>query len=371
MFKEVGLKTTLNSSNRYLAIYSVNDGSIKSAYQDFKSHFPPGKFLNQFALLRVKHDKLEDIILSALPLVHFRFPTAYMCYGVCNLRDENECYLSVFIESKKRSIPELLIQPASGVEAPPSKNIYRLPPSALPEGYYVYTDSNNNSYSTFAKVSSGVVMLRALPSMNKKKSILYNHAFPACNDLARVAVELSELREISEQVQNTFLEFLDEYLQRSRNHDASLFPGINGQKSLMEMYLKMFEEFVDLVKSLSSKPVATSTFAIVIKKIDPCVRSIKRQLTKSAGDVPEWLEFAGPLSEAESRRSRPSTKRSKQAFPTPEGVITMPLLEPYLDVSWPLKLESLPKSNDATISAYMQALRDRETSQLNEKRIGE
>ncbi len=317
---------------------------------------------------------LAGIIYRSLPMVKFVLSsTNESFYCLRTARDDIELDASVLITPKP--IETFFISECSLSEfnsAPSHTNLHRynFPLARLQGNYYIISDQNRTFTHYLQRDPSTLIsdiLKYKLPiKLNPGTSMLENPAYPACYDLSRFIDEIASLPEVTETVQNTFLEVIDEILGWSRNHDPLPFPGTSGLKSTMEMYLRLFEDFEDRIKTFSPDLPAAKTFEIALKKMIPCIRSIKRQVLRLSDDEPSWLTAAKSFSNAESRNSSQlMPKRQKSVVELPEGAISMPLLVPYLDVEWPEFTEN------EVISPYATAIKQLELRKLESKRFAQ
>ena len=350
------------------------------AYSAFFKGFNSGKFKNSLAFVRESsrnfNETLTKILYSALPIVMFYLndpEDKFYCLRTVREDVENDAKVLITPED----IESFWISECSAEEfsnAPTSTNFHRFifPVNRLNGNYFKIRTSTSFSplyLQRDSSIPSLDVLKFKLPLKHKQEQdipLLDNPAFPVCMDLSRFINEIVSLPEVTNSVQDTFLEVIDEILGWSRNHDPSPFPGTTGLKSNMQMYLRLFEEFEDRIKTVHPDSPASRTFEIALKKMTPCTRSIKRQLLKLSDDEPSWLSNAKQYSDAETRKSRQLVpKRQKSTSDLPEGAISMPLLVPYLSVEWPVYTDIEP------ISPYHIELKQAEQKMLDTKRFAE
>jgi hypothetical protein len=362
-----------NSKTTYLALFDASN-EVKG-YNAFFKCFNIGKFKNSLAFIDESvnscRETLAGILYSALPIVKFFNQTTIQSfYCLRSFKEDIELDSKVLLGLEEVEIFNIYECSHDEFERAPTRTIFHrfIFPAACLKGNYFKLQNINQSSTSYLQRDLVLDVLNYKIPMDVKKytRVLDNPLFTVCVDLSRFIDEISSLPEVTNSVQDTFLEVIDEILGWSRNHDPSPFPGTIGFKSTMQMYLRFFEDFEDKIKNVSSDIPAAKTFDIALKKMIPCTRSIKRQLQNLADDEPAWLTNAKQFSDAEARCFRQSQqKRQKTIFDAPEGAISMPLLVPYLNLEWPAFAET------ESASPYHAAAKQLELQLLEYKRFAE
>ena len=100
------------------------------------------------------------------------------------------------------------------------------------------------------------------------------------------------------------------------------------------------------------------------------IKALENQKTVTSS---KWYEDARSYSNSDSRYLGDTLKIKRKRLLSEEkdGIITMPLLEPYLELKWP---QSLPPYQDhyphPAIHEYAKVLTTKEQALLNNKRFG-
>ena len=174
-------------------------------------------------------------------------------------------------------------------------------------------------------------------------------------------------------------------------NDGSLFPDVKGPLEIKKKYAKLYKEVnssiekirdhrVDELKdSLKAVRKMVNVLCVYIKKhclkentsnptsINPKTTEQNRKLVD-----PEWIVNARTLASHHSRTSVEikQIKKRRLEIEQKDGIITMPLLEPYLDIKWPSKLQMAANDINPVIKEYSAAIRAKEESLLANKRFG-
>ena len=360
-----------DSKLRYLALFSSAAGIEK-----FFSFFYSNRIKCALAILDESSSDIsfEKIMYGAIPIVRLVNSVAgCSVYGLKHLKFDTEREYNVFNNPAEIEDIQILECSKEEFDAAPSEAQFLqiiIPPAQISGQYFKLNNSKFAQPSYVCKEADPKLSVDVLKSKSVNKTrianLLDNPNYPVCTDISRFITELSSLREVTQSVQDTFLEIIDEILGWSRNHDPTPFPGTFGIKNTLQMYHRLFQEFELRVKNCPKDSAASRTFDIALKKITPCTRSLKRQLLRISVEEPTWLCNAKQFAFAEARDSHKSvTKRQKSDPNTAEGTISMPLLVPYLDVEW-------PSFKDSPIeSSYLLALKKFETHLLDQKLIGQ
>lgn len=377
-FASSQVELKLSAKTRYLIIFDANHENL--GYQRFFRHFNAPKFKNSLTFISESNPDafgiLCGVLYRALPIIKLIEPASNReLFFLKSSKDDIEIDSMVLILPK--TIDTYYIEPCSQEEYEQASTATIFTDIIFP------LDQLNGNYFKLHGWSSRTLFLKReyvayasrdvlkfktyrTKQVDGKITILDNPAFPVFSDISCFISEMSSLPEITPSLQDSFLQILDEILGWSRKHDPSPFPGTFGLKDTMQMYLYLFEEFELRIKACPSSCPAFNTFEIALKKMTPCIRSIKRQLLKISSNEPAWLVNARQFADATTRESQQNTpKRQKSVPDLPEGIISMPLLVPYLNVEWP----DFPKEESST--PFIAARRQFELQLLNAKRLCE
>lgn len=164
-------------------------------------------------------------------------------------------------------------------------------------------------------------------------------------------------------------------------NDGSIFPDAVGPLEIKKKYAKLYKEInlsMEKIRDRRAEGLKDSLKA-VRKTINVLCVYIKRQSTKEmpkSAKLPikedcKWIADARKLASHQSRTSAETkqTRLRRLEHELKDGIITMPLLEPYLDIKWPEILPPVPCDNPI-IKEYCKAMQTKEEVLLINKRFG-
>lgn len=177
-------------------------------------------------------------------------------------------------------------------------------------------------------------------------------------------------------------------------NDGSLFPDVSGIYEVSKKYAKLYKEInaiMEKIRDRRAKKLQDSLRA-VRKTINVLCYYIKRHSPDGSADGPtkksqsqispksnatldpKWITDARRLASHQSRTSIEikQTKKRRQEVEQRDGIISMPLLEPYLDLKWPSPLTATNNSETIhpVIKEYSAVLKAKEDAINSNKRFG-
>lgn len=202
-------------------------------------------------------------------------------------------------------------------------------------------------------------------------------------------------------------------IKLSKNNNLETFSGLQVENEIQikKMYLRLF---VEVERSLvvlkdDQKKVLTAITKKIRRMINFFGKNIKDAIRQSPGlnlnpilnnnsiiaadssiasssisinsfSNTQWFKIAHSFAYPERRYwgDTQSTKKHRVHIENQDGILTMPLLEPYLKVKWPKKRLNLQlitnqkslSSSDAVLTEYSRKLIERENMILDNKRFG-
>lgn len=174
-------------------------------------------------------------------------------------------------------------------------------------------------------------------------------------------------------------------------NDGSIFPDANGVYEVKKKYAKLYKEIntiIGKIRDYRAKKLQESLRAIR-KKINALCLYVKhhaplesthdpttrKPLTSPKSHVPvepKWISDARRLAPHLSRTSNEvkQTKKRRLEVEQRDGIISMPLLEPYLDIKWPNCTTNNTDPIHPVIKEYSAVLKAKEDEVCFNKRFG-
>lgn len=157
--------------------------------------------------------------------------------------------------------------------------------------------------------------------------------------------------------------------------NPNIFPDAEGLLQVKKKYSTLFSEITNHLTKI--KDHRQEQLAGILKNLRRMINFLNIDVKVLAQQKPvatsKWYEDARSYSNPESRYWGDTLKIKKKRLESEEkdGIITMPLLEPYLELKWP---RSMPSHQEhyplLEIQEYAKAMTTKEQTLLNNKRFG-
>ena len=173
---------------------------------------------------------------------------------------------------------------------------------------------------------------------------------------------------------------MSDALAFANQDNADIFPDVDG-RSTIEIRKKYHRLFIEILPFLTDvKDHRKSVLKVLVKNVRRMVNFLGRDINvtaktpKNCVNTHNWLKDALYHSDPESRYwgSVKTTRKQRVENEERNGIISMPLLEPYLPIHWPTSFPTTTTNNntESIMEAHMRNLRDHEHSLLMNKRFG-
>ena len=175
-------------------------------------------------------------------------------------------------------------------------------------------------------------------------------------------------------------------------NDGSIFSGLQDAFEVKKKYAKLYKEINSEMEKINDNRRAKSlqkTLKYVRKMINSLCLYIKQHTPKENGlkhsmksnTLPskvnnlvdhKWIKDARKLAQHQSRTSFESrqVKQRRLEVEQRDGIISMPLLEPYLDLKWPNSFPNINSYTHPVLKEYSRALREKEDKLNSTKLFG-
>lgn len=175
------------------------------------------------------------------------------------------------------------------------------------------------------------------------------------------------------------------------SNDSSIFPDANGDFEVKKKYAKLYKEInaiiekirdhraKDLQDSLKAVRKKINALCLYVKQHSPVESLTKHQpapvvSSTSSKTPPQWFTDARRLASHLSRTSNDTQQIRKRRLEVEQrdGIVSMPLLEPYLDLKWPTFINNNVDtiSIHPVIDEYSKFLKVKEDAINSNKRFG-
>lgn len=158
--------------------------------------------------------------------------------------------------------------------------------------------------------------------------------------------------------------------------NPEIFPDAEGILQVKRKYSTLFTEITNQLISIQDHRQDKLTG--IIKSLRRMINFLNidvKILAQKTVTTTKWYDDAVSYSNPESRYWGDTLRIKKKRIQSEQkdGIVSMPLLEPYLDIKWPRIIptnnEQYPHS-DHVIQEYAQAMKIKEQDLLNNKRFG-
>ena len=156
--------------------------------------------------------------------------------------------------------------------------------------------------------------------------------------------------------------------------NPEIFPDADGLLQVKRKYSKLFNEITNELLKITD--YRKKELADTIKNLRRAINFINvdiKVLAQKTAKPTKWFDDARSYANPDSRYwgDTLKIKRKRLESEQKDGIITMPLLEPYLELKWPQKLPSKPEEYPLPeFHEYAKALIIKERDLLNNKRFG-
>ena len=159
--------------------------------------------------------------------------------------------------------------------------------------------------------------------------------------------------------------------------DGTIFPDAKGPLQVKKKYAKLFNEIntqLSKIKGSQASQLKTTTKNVrrIINVLCRDVKESAKNYTENVNNA-QWYKDAVSYSSPKSRYFGDTLMTRKSRLENEKnGMIIMPLLEPYLDVQWPPNLPVIPDNKYPLqiMKECVQILTDRENDLLLNKSFG-
>lgn len=220
------------------------------------------------------------------------------------------------------------------------------------------------NYSTSVPLSSS-------KSTRFEDSVLNDQNYSFCRNLINLISAVKEAPASDLKPANTFIKEINLLLKFIKKNRPDIFPGIEDEFEIKKRYAKLCKELESEIIGFKGQK-RTELVKDILKKVRQQINFINISLKREAnGKIPDestqkidWLINARAFSSSNSRTSKDQSKAKSLRLEREkkDGIIMMPLLEPYLDVKWPSTIPKPPIHEHPVIQAYSDrlALREKE-----------
>lgn len=157
--------------------------------------------------------------------------------------------------------------------------------------------------------------------------------------------------------------------------NPDIFPDAEGILQVKKKYSTLFFEITNHLTKI--KDHRQEKLAGILKNLRRMINFLNidvKVLAQKTVKTSKWYEDAPSYSNPESRYWGDTLKIKKKRLESEEkdGIITMPLLEPYLELKWPRSMPSHHQEHYPLleIKEYAKAMSTKEQNLLNNKRFG-